>query len=273
MAKPMFISDTWHDVIVRYEYLRLNDHWCGLATAMLALIERIRKDSSFPPTVQVVSHAWLRLGPVIDHPEYRPGVWVGWRKPNYYWIGIGSFGTQRRITVTADHVLSMLKRYLTLLPDIDPELREYLPPEPGETAVHEAETEEILLTASSRYAALTREELLPRLAEEVAGQIGDIREYGEQLNALLDSLNTLDDARTLLDELLKRAEHISQLLVAAMDRYQLQTLPALSEPGDSEVNAGSDVPAPPALLLLPQPAASTDAAAAVRGNGTNGTHG
>jgi hypothetical protein len=205
----MLISDTWDDCVKRYEYLKQSEHWTALASAMLRLIEKIQQDRTFPPTVHIVSHAWLRIGPVIEDESYRPGVWIGWRKPNYYWIGIGSFGTQRRITVSADKALPMLKRYLKLLPKIDPEFAQYVPPDEW--------TRDALET---KYARLPAGEVMPVLAEDVAGQVADVRELADQLRDILNRLEQMDEAQHTLDELLKRADRISDLISTGLQRVQ-----------------------------------------------------
>lgn len=215
MLKP----DVWESCVKRYEYLKQSDHWSLLAVAMLDLIEQIRKDPTFPETVHVVSHAWLRLGPVVDDPTYRPGVWIGWRKPNYYWIGVGAFGTQRRITVPANRVLPMLKRYLKLLSKIDPEFARYVPPEEEpEVTAHDP--------LADKYAALTADEVLPVLTEDIAEQVAALQQSGDQLRDLLNSLREIDAAQNKLDAILQHAEQISQLINVGLERYRIgQSLP------------------------------------------------
>jgi hypothetical protein len=214
----MRMSDTWEDCVKRYEYLKQSEHWLALATAMLRLIEKIQQDKSFPETIHLVSHAWLRIGPMVEDPTYRPSVWVGWRKPNYYWIGVGSFGTQRRITVSADRALPMLKRYLKHLSKIDPEFAPF------------ASTEELLEPVDqwakdvleTKYAQLTIDEVLPTLAEDVAAQVADVREIGDQLRDILNSLEQMQEAEKALEELLKRADRISTLISTGLERQSVK---------------------------------------------------
>jgi hypothetical protein len=265
----MMKSDSWDDCIKRYEYLKQSDHWAGLSAAMLALIDRIRKDKTFPETVHIVSHAWLRIGPLIDDPAYRPGVWVGWRKPSYYWIGIGSFGTQRRITVTGDKVIPMLKRYLKLLHKIDPEFAPFFSPTESETEDQTAWTSNQLI---HKYAALTVNEVLPVLADDVAAQVSEVRQLGDQMRDVLNSLKEMDAAQEALDELLKRAERISNLINAGMERYRVGQIiadaaDADTSDGDTEkITARTDPLHPPKSVETPEPLQVVQ----VNGNGHKG---
>jgi hypothetical protein len=149
---------------------------------------------------------------------------VGWRKPNYYWIGIGSFGTQRRITVSADKVIPMLKRYLQTLPQIDPEFAQFCQSEPQPEVVDEWAQESL----EAKYAQLTTDEVLSTLAEDVASQVMDVRELGEQLREILNGLEQMDAAQVALDELLKRAERINDLIAAGLERQRVQS-PVITE--------------------------------------------
>lgn len=223
----MLITDTWDDCVKRYEYLKQHEHWAALAAAMLKLIEDIRQDRSFPETLHVVSHAWLRIGPVVQDSGYRPSVWVGWRKPNYYWMGIGSFGTQRRITVTADNAVPMLKRYLALLAVIDPEFALIAPAPMPESASDEDEAVDQWSkdALEAKYAHLSTDEVLPALAEDISGQVDGVREIADQLRDLIAGLEELDAAQAatqsaaaVVGELLKRADRIGDLLAAGMER-------------------------------------------------------
>lgn len=214
----MLMSDSWDDCVKRYEYLKQSEHWCALASAMLRLIEKIRQDRAFPETYHLVSHAWLRIGPAVDDPVYRPSVWVGWRKPNYYWIGVGSFGTQRRITVSSERVIPMLKRYLKQLHHIDPEFARFAPPEAF--AEPEPPDEWARAMLQTKYAQLSTDEVLPTLAEDLAGQVADVRQITDQLRDILNSLEQMETAQTALDELLKRTDRISDLISTGLDRHQ-----------------------------------------------------
>ncbi|MCU0497675.1 MAG: hypothetical protein MUF87_10020 [Anaerolineae bacterium] len=218
------MNDTWGAIIGRYEEFRQHEHWSELAKNMLLLINAIQADKTFPKTQHTISHAWLRVGPRCADPRYRPSVWVGWRKPNYYWMGIGSFGTRRRITVSAERAVPMLKLYLQHLHLID---AEYAPFHQGETPI---EADEPLLpvwpeaSLKAQYETLPLAQVLPTLTQTVMEQSEDLQAYTAQLRELLKGRDQLEIAENVLAELLKRAERINIVLTVALERYQIRQL-------------------------------------------------
>jgi hypothetical protein len=219
--------ESWDACVTRYERLKQSEHWSKLAAAMLTLIERIRKDRTFPVTVHTVSHGWLRIGPVSDDPTYRPGVWVGWRAPNYYWIGVGSFGTRNRVTVSADKAVMMLKRYLQNLKNIDPAYRQF-------AASHtdtEDWTRERLM---ERFNTLELESVAPKLRETVSAQLTEARGYVEQLHSIVDGFETQANAQELLDGVLERLDRVLNSVEIGLGRYMPE--PKSPAPQDTAQN-------------------------------------
>lgn len=211
--------DSWKECYARYEVLRARDQWNTLALAMIKLIDRIRADAHFPPTQQFVSHAWLRIGPPSDDPNYRPTVWVGWRKPNYYWIGVGSFGTRNRITVSAEKVVPMLKRYLNNLALLDPAYSEYAEVQP-EPPVDPWSKDAL----DSRYQTLPSEQVVASLADDITQQARDIRSYVEQLHEAVSGIEKIAGADEALEAILSRIDRITDLVDAGSSRWrQIQT--------------------------------------------------
>lgn len=198
------MSDSWAECYARYEQLKGRENWSALAIAMVRLIDRIRADPTFPETIQFVSHAWLRIGPPSPEPKYRPTVWVGWRKPNYYWIGVGSFGTKNRIIVSAEKAVPMLKRYLSNLNRIDPAYPKYIETPPAD---HWSKEE-----LEKRYSAVETEQMMPTVAEDITVQTRDIRNYVEQLHEAVSGLDQINGANQAIEEILKRLDRIGDIL-------------------------------------------------------------
>jgi hypothetical protein len=225
----------WAHCYARYEILKGREHWASLANAMIRLIDRIRADASFPETVHVVSHAWLRIGPPSDGPHYRPAVWVGWRKPNYYWIGVGSFGTHNRVTVSADKVVPMLKRYLHNLHRLDPAYTHYAElPAPASDPWSREEVE-------ARYGALNIGPFVNALAEDIGGQALDIRGYVEQLHEAVKGLDQIHGADEAINAIMTRLERITTLLTLSAERWNTANDDTQVAPA---VEASPDEPAP-----------------------------
>lgn len=207
--------DSWKECYARYEVLKARDQWSTLAMAMIKLIDKIRSDAHFPPTQQFVSHAWLRIGPPSDEPTYRPTVWVGWRKPNYYWIGVGSFGTRNRITVSAEKVVPMLKRYLNNLALLDPTYPEY-----GETPVEPPADPWSKPAIETRYQTLPPEQVFPSLADDITHQARDIRGFVEQLHEAVNGIEKIAGADDALEAILSRLDRIADLVDAGSGRWR-----------------------------------------------------
>lgn len=207
---PEARNNNWEACISRYEKLKQHDHWYELSVAMLELIKRIQRDSAFPDTTHTVSHGWLRIGPITNDPAYRPGVWVGWRSPDYYWIGIGSFGTQKRLTVSGDKAVSMLKRYLTHLKDLDPSFRVYV------NQHEDAQWSPDALTG--QFNALTFEDIAPAVRDGVSEQLHDARLKLEQLYEMLNELPD-ETLRNLLDGISRHIDRADALVSIGLERY------------------------------------------------------
>lgn len=222
---------SWLECYARYELLKNRDQWNTLAQAMIKLIDRIRADASFPDTIHFVSHAWLRIGPPSTEPNYRPTVWVGWRKPNYYWIGVGSFGTRNRITVSSDKVVPMLKRYLKNLAQLDPTYSEYaeLPPEPVDPWTKTA--------VEARYQGLPNNQIAATLVEDITAQTRDIRDYVEQLHEAVAGLEQIVGADQAIEAILRRIDRITDLMNTGTARWRASDTPPKATLAASEADA------------------------------------
>lgn len=229
---------SWLECYARYELLKNRDQWNTLAQAMIKLIDRIRADASFPDTIHFVSHAWLRIGPPSTEPNYRPTVWVGWRKPNYYWIGVGSFGTRNRITVSADKVVPMLKRYLKNLAQLDPTYSEYaeIPSEPVDPWTKTA--------VEARYHKLANDQLAATLVEDITAQTRDIRDYVEQLHEAMAGLEQIAGADQAIEAILRRIDRITDLMNTGTARWRASDAPPKSTLAESEADAAPSVVPP-----------------------------
>lgn len=210
----MSTYDQWDTCIDRYSTLVQRDQWNDLAAAMLLLIARIRSDPNFPQTTQMVSHSWLRIGPPSDDPNHRPPIWVGWRKPNYYWFGVGSFGTSRRVTVSADKAVPMLKRYLANLGQIDPDFVTTY----GSSEELSADnwSEESL---SAAFDALDEADVLSTVNAKINHQVDDIREQVEKLHEIVTDFEHIEAANQTLDQILSRLQRIDTILDVGMQRF------------------------------------------------------
>lgn len=237
--------DSWKECYARYEVLKARDQWNTLALAMIKLLDKIRADSHFPTTQHFVSHAWLRIGPPSDDPNYRPTVWVGWRKPNYYWIGVGSFGTRNRITVSAEKIVPMLKRYLNNLALLDPAYPEY-GDAPQESPADPWSKEAL----ETRYQTLPPAQVVPSLADDITHQARDIRGYVEQLHEAVSGIEKITGADEALEAILSRLDRITDLVDAGAGRWRKPDAPGH--------NLLSDVETPPSAHTS-------------NGNGSNGS--
>lgn len=208
------MTEDWAACYARYEQLKGREHWSALASAMLRLIDRIRADITFPETVQVVSHAWLRIGPPSSEPNYRPAVWVGWRKPNYYWFGVGSFGTKNRVTVSSERAVIMLKRYLANLEHLDPLYARYAESIPVDQWSREA--------LAQRYAQLDAAQALPVLVDDLTTQARDIRTYVELLHEAVSGLDQIQGADHAIEEILRRLDRLNALAEVSAQRVTAQ---------------------------------------------------
>jgi hypothetical protein len=228
----------WDKCLERYQQLKQRPQWEALAEAMIALIQRIREDRGFPATTQIVSHAWLRIGPEVSDPGYRPTVWVGWRRPHYYWIGIGSFGTQNRVTVSAEKAVPMLKRYLANLKEIDPTFSRFV----EEAVVVNTDPVEVDPWSSDllaeKYSGLLKDDIVERFTTDLTTQVDDIRTLAEQIHEAIAGLEEVEGAHEAACGILLRLERITRILEQGTARYRDTPIPEVvfSRNGHHQLN-------------------------------------